>query len=97
MSTVWFLIALAIVGGLAGALARLLVPGPDPMSILGTICLGIVGSFIGGLIVGLIFRPDDGEAFAPVGFIGSVAGAVVALLIYRAMGGAGAGRTARRI
>jgi uncharacterized membrane protein YeaQ/YmgE (transglycosylase-associated protein family) len=55
------------------------------MSILGTICLGIVGSFIGGLIVGLIFRPDDGEAFAPVGFLGAVGGAVIALLIYRSM------------
>jgi uncharacterized membrane protein YeaQ/YmgE (transglycosylase-associated protein family) len=96
VDTLWFLIVLAIVGGLAGALARAVVPGPDPMSIFGTICLGIVGSFIGGLIVGLIFRPDDGEAFAPVGFLGSVGGAVVALLLWRAMGGAG-GRTARRI
>ena len=89
MNTISFLIALAVFGGLAGALARLLVPGPDPMSILGTICLGVVGSFIGGLIVGLIFRPDDGEAFAPVGFLGAVGGAVVALLIYRSMNRSG--------
>ena len=91
MDTITFLIALAVFGGLAGALARLLVPGPDPMSILGTIALGIVGSFIGGLVVGLIFRPDDGDAFAPVGFLGAVAGAVVALLIYRAMTSNGRG------
>jgi uncharacterized membrane protein YeaQ/YmgE (transglycosylase-associated protein family) len=91
-----YLIGLVIVGGIAGAIARLLVPGPDPMSILGTICLGIVGAMVGGLIVGLVFRPDDGEAFAPVGWLGAIGGAVISLLIYRAMGGAG-GRTARRI
>ena len=95
MNTLSFLIALAVFGGLAGAVARLLVPGPDPMSILGTICLGIVGSFVGGLVVGLIFQPDDGNTFAPVGFVGAVGGAVVALLLYRAMGGAG--RTTRRV
>jgi uncharacterized membrane protein YeaQ/YmgE (transglycosylase-associated protein family) len=89
-----YLIGLVIVGLVAGAVARLLVPGPDPMSILGTIALGIVGSLVGGLVVGLLFRPGDGDAFAPVGWLGSIGGAVIALLVYRAMGGAG-GRTAR--
>jgi uncharacterized membrane protein YeaQ/YmgE (transglycosylase-associated protein family) len=84
-----YLLALAVVGLVVGALARLLVPGPDPMSILGTICLGLAGSFVGGLVMGLIFRPDDGEAFAPVGLVGSVLGGIVVLLIYRSMNGTG--------
>lgn len=81
----WYLIVLAVVGLIVGALARAIVPGPDPMGILGTILLGIAGSFAGGLVVGLLFRPDDGEALAPVGFIGSTLGAIGLLLLYRAM------------
>ncbi len=43
-----FIIGLIVIGLVAGALARLLVPGRDPMSIGATIVLGIVGSFVGG-------------------------------------------------
>ncbi len=80
-----FLIVLLIVGALAGFVARLLVPGPDPMSILGTILLGVVGSFIGGFIGWALFGKDlaDG-ALQPSGIIGSIIGAVIALLVYRA-------------
>ena len=46
----WFIIVLLVVGLLAGALARLLVPGPDPMSLLGTWLLGVLGSFAGGFL-----------------------------------------------
>jgi uncharacterized membrane protein YeaQ/YmgE (transglycosylase-associated protein family) len=44
-----FLILVAIVGLIVGALARLLLPGPDPMGIGGTILVGLAGSFIAGL------------------------------------------------
>ncbi len=46
-----YLIGLVIVGLIVGALARLLVPGPDPMGIGMTILIGIGGSFIAGLLV----------------------------------------------
>jgi uncharacterized membrane protein YeaQ/YmgE (transglycosylase-associated protein family) len=49
MSLVLFLILLAIVGLFVGALARLLLPGPDPMGAGGTILVGLAGSFIAGL------------------------------------------------
>jgi uncharacterized membrane protein YeaQ/YmgE (transglycosylase-associated protein family) len=49
MSLIVFLILLAIVGLVVGALARLLLRGPDPMGIGGTILLGVAGSFIAGL------------------------------------------------
>ena len=73
-----------ILGLVAGLVARLLVPGPDPMGILGTILLGIVGSFIGGFLGYLLFGEDVEEgAFQPAGFLGAIVGAVIALLIYR--------------
>jgi uncharacterized membrane protein YeaQ/YmgE (transglycosylase-associated protein family) len=50
-----FLLSLFLVGLIAGGLARLIVPGPDPIGIFGTALLGIVGSFVGGLLASLIF------------------------------------------
>ncbi len=49
MSLILFIILLALVGLVVGALARLLLPGPDPMGIGGTILLGLAGSFVAGL------------------------------------------------
>ena len=51
-----FLLSLFAVGLIAGGLARLIVPGRDPIGILGTALLGIVGSFIGGLLASLLFE-----------------------------------------
>jgi uncharacterized membrane protein YeaQ/YmgE (transglycosylase-associated protein family) len=76
------LLSLLIIGLIAGLLARLIVPGRDPMGLLGTALLGIVGSFVGGLLSSLIF--EHTLAFRGSGLLGSVIGAVIALLIYRA-------------
>lgn len=85
-----FIIALIIIGIIAGYLARLLVPGPDPMSFLQTVALGIVGSFAGGFLGYLIFDADADEgAFQASGIIGSILGAIVVLLIYNFVSGAG--------
>jgi uncharacterized membrane protein YeaQ/YmgE (transglycosylase-associated protein family) len=81
-----FILYLLVIGVVAGFLARLLVPGRDPMGIGATILLGIVGSFIGGFLGYLLFDADfDEGAFQASGFIGSIVGAVIALLIYRAV------------
>jgi uncharacterized membrane protein YeaQ/YmgE (transglycosylase-associated protein family) len=50
MSVLVYLIVLALSGLIVGALARLALPGPDPMSIGMTMLIGIAGSFIGGLV-----------------------------------------------
>ena len=72
------------VGLIAGFLARLLVPGKDPLSIGQTLLIGIIGSFVGGLIGYVIFNEDlDEGALQASGIFGSVIGAVIVLLIYR--------------
>ena len=57
-SLLWFVIVLAFIGLIVGAVARLFVPGPTPMGILGTIGAGIAGAFIGGFIGRLLFGPN---------------------------------------
>lgn len=80
-----FLIVLAVVGLLAGFVARALVPGRDPMGIGATMLLGIVGSVIGGFLGYALFGTDfEDGAFQTAGLIGSIIGAVIALLVYRA-------------
>src|SRR5258708_7757244 len=56
-----YIVVLIVIGLIAGAVARLLVPGRDPIGLLGTIVLGIVGSFVGGFIWNLI----EYHRFAP--------------------------------
>lgn len=81
-----FLIGLIVVGLIAGALARLLVPGRDPMGVGATIVLGIVGSFVGGFLADVLFRSDSADrGLSPAGIVGSVIGAVIVLLIYNAV------------
>jgi len=80
-----FIITMIIVGAIAGFVARLIVPGRDPMGVGATIVLGVIGSFIGGFLGYVLFGKDAGAgALQPSGLIGSIVGAVIALLIYRA-------------
>jgi uncharacterized membrane protein YeaQ/YmgE (transglycosylase-associated protein family) len=82
------IVSLIVIGLVAGALARLLVPGRQDITILMTIVLGILGSFIGGFLGYLIFHKDaNGGFLQPSGIIGSVIGAVIALLIWTRLNG----------
>ena len=71
-------------GVLVGAVAQFIVgrdaKGMDWGMAIGA---GLIGSFVGGLLVSLI--AGDGLAFKPSGFIGSVAGAIIVTLIWRAI------------
>lgn len=72
----WFILFLVIWGLVVGALARLALPGPDPMSMLATIGLGLAGSFVGGLLANLVLGHAGGLVF-------SVVGAIVLLYLHR--------------
>ena len=79
----FWLLGWLLFGLIAGAIARLLVPGRQNIGWVMTIVLGVVGSFVGGFLYNLIFG-NFGE-FDASGMIGSVIGAVVVLLIYLAV------------
>ena len=84
---VGFIIAMVIIGIIAGYVARLLVPGPDPMSFVGTVVLGIAGSFVGGFLGYVLFDKDIGDgALQASGIVGSIIGAIVLLLLVNAVG-----------
>ena len=78
----WAFIWMVIIGLIAGALARMIMPGRDPMGIIATIVLGIVGSILGGL-VGMALWRNDANGFEPAGILLSVLGAILVLWIHR--------------
>lgn len=78
------ILAWIIIGGLAGGLAKLLMPGRDPGGCIITILLGIAGALIAGWVGHAIgwYGQDEGA-----GFVAAVVGAFVILLIYRLVAG----------
>jgi uncharacterized membrane protein YeaQ/YmgE (transglycosylase-associated protein family) len=86
MGTIGAIIGWMVLGLVAGAIARLLVPGRQPMGLLATMALGIVGSFVGGFLASLIFRGGN-DLTHPAGWIGSIIGAVILLAIWVAVAG----------
>ena len=83
MGIVAYLILLAIQGLIIGALARLALPGRDPMSIPMTIGIGIAGSFLGGLLTLLITGGRSAGGF----FVAFVATVLLVYLVRRSRGG----------
>jgi uncharacterized membrane protein YeaQ/YmgE (transglycosylase-associated protein family) len=81
------IVSLIIVGLIAGALARLAVPGKQDLSVGGTIVLGIVGSFVGGFLGYLLFHHDSQNGFfQPSGIVGSIIGSIIVLLLWLRFG-----------
>ena len=80
------IIGFIVVGAIVGVLARIVVPGDDPMGIVGTIVLGIVGAVVGGWAAGAIFKDTAG-----VDWIASVVAAVLLVLVWRAVAGSRSG------
>ncbi|HVN76784.1 MAG TPA: GlsB/YeaQ/YmgE family stress response membrane protein [Thermoanaerobaculaceae bacterium] len=72
-----------IVGFVVGLIARAVVPGADKMGLILTTLLGIVGSLVGGFLGGIVSRPKEGSKFHAAGFLLSIVGAIVVLLIWR--------------
>jgi uncharacterized membrane protein YeaQ/YmgE (transglycosylase-associated protein family) len=73
-----------VIGLIVGVIAKLLMPGRDPGGCLITILLGIAGAFVAGFLRRAIGWYEPGQ---PAGFIASVIGAMLVLLVYRLIRG----------
>jgi len=69
-----------VVGLIVGVLARLLVPGRDPLGFLGTLAIGILGAVLGGWLAGAFFAETEG-----VDWLASIGVAIVLVLLVRAL------------
>jgi len=74
-----------VIGGLAGAIAKLLMPGRDPGGCIITVLLGIAGALVAGWVGRAVgwYGPNDQGA----GFVAAIVGAFLLLLIYRLVAG----------
>jgi uncharacterized membrane protein YeaQ/YmgE (transglycosylase-associated protein family) len=75
-SIIWVL----VIGLVVGAIAKLLMPGKDPGGCIITMLLGIAGAFVASYLGQALGWYQPGQ---PAGFIGSVVGAMILLLLYR--------------
>jgi uncharacterized membrane protein YeaQ/YmgE (transglycosylase-associated protein family) len=74
------MIGQALLGLVVGVVAKLLLPGRDPGGVVVTALIGMVGGWVGGRIGRLLGWYDEGH---PTGFVMSVVGAMLLLLVYR--------------
>ncbi len=82
------IIAFIILGLLAGIIAKAMLPGDDPGGFIITAVIGIVGALLGGFIAGAIFDADPLDEFFDIStWITAIVGAIILLLIYRAVAG----------
>ncbi len=72
-----------MVGLIAGALAKWVMPGPDPGGIAVTALIGVAGAFIGGWVLGLLGMTGSSGTFSVGSILTAVLGAVILLAIYR--------------
>jgi uncharacterized membrane protein YeaQ/YmgE (transglycosylase-associated protein family) len=78
------IIAFIILGLLAGAIAKALLPGDDPGGFIVTALIGVAGALIGGFLAGAIFDADPMDEFFDVStWLTAIIGSIVLLLIYR--------------
>jgi uncharacterized membrane protein YeaQ/YmgE (transglycosylase-associated protein family) len=77
------IVALIVVGLVAGALAKWVMPGPDPGGIIITILIGIVGSFVGGFVVQWLFGGPKVTGISLTSILVATLGAIILLAVYR--------------
>jgi uncharacterized membrane protein YeaQ/YmgE (transglycosylase-associated protein family) len=82
MGTLWAMLTWLVFGLVAGAIARLLVPGRQSMGLIATMVLGVIGSFAGGFLHS-VFR--GGDMLQPSGMLMSVVGAILVLVLALSM------------
>ncbi len=87
------IIAFIILGAIAGAIAKALLPGEDPGGFIITTIIGIVGAILGGFLAAALFDAHPLDEFFDIStWLTAIVGAIILLLIYRAVAGRGRGR-----
>ena len=82
------IIAFIILGAIAGAIAKALLPGDDPGGFIITTIIGVIGAIIGGFLAAALFGADPLDEFWDISsWLTAIVGAIVLLLIYRAVVG----------
>ncbi len=77
-----------VLGLLAGAIAKALLPGDDPGGIIVTLLIGVAGALLGGFLAGVLFDSDPVDEFFDLStWIAAIVGSIVLLLIYRMVTG----------
>lgn len=79
------ILGMIVLGLVVGLIARLIVPGRQPMGWIATALLGIVGAYVGGTLGSVVFPPHKFTITPPINhsFLGALVGAVLLLLIYK--------------
>ncbi|HXB89301.1 GlsB/YeaQ/YmgE family stress response membrane protein [Mycobacterium sp.] len=79
------IIWMIVLGLVVGLVARLIVPGKQPLGVIATALLGIVGAYVGGTLGSVVFAPHQFTITPPIkhSFLGALVGAVILLLIYQ--------------
>lgn len=87
------ILAFIILGAIAGAIAKVLLPGEDPGGFIVTTIIGVVGAILGGFLAAALFDADPLDEFWDLSsWLTAIVGAIVLLLIYRAVAGRGGKR-----
>jgi uncharacterized membrane protein YeaQ/YmgE (transglycosylase-associated protein family) len=82
------IIAFIILGLIAGAIAKALLPGDDPGGIIITALIGVAGALIGGFVAAALFGADPMDEFFDISsWLTAIIGAMALLLIYRMVTG----------
>lgn len=85
------IIAWIILGLIAGAIAKAVMPGKDPGGLIVTTLLGIVGALLGGFLATALFNVDPNDGFFDLSsWLSAIVGALILLAVYRAVTGRGA-------
>jgi uncharacterized membrane protein YeaQ/YmgE (transglycosylase-associated protein family) len=88
------ILAFLILGLLAGAIAKALLPGDDPGGIFVTMVIGVVGAVVGGFLAGVFFNAQPMDEFFDLStWLTAIVGSIILLVIYRMVAGRGRRRT----
>ena len=87
------IIAFIILGAIAGAIAKALLPGDDPGGFIITTIIGVVGAILGGFLAAALFDAHPMDEFFDIStWLTAIVGSIILLVIHRAVAGRGRGR-----